>query len=126
MKFNDNIADDEWEWYIGQIFSRLIKNVHKSNIKNVVRKCAWIYSWFCAYNVYCCVVMAFTWCYDWCNSCDGGYKEISNIRRDFSFIDCSYCLSGIGILSYFSRNCHVYLPFCWTFYTGHTNLDCLE
>lgn len=36
MKFNDNIADDEWEWYIGQIFSRLIKNVHKSNIKNVV------------------------------------------------------------------------------------------
>ena len=29
MKFNDNIADDEWEWYIGQIFSRLIKNVHK-------------------------------------------------------------------------------------------------
>lgn len=34
--FNDNIADDEWEWYIGQIFSRLIKNVHKSNIKNLV------------------------------------------------------------------------------------------
>lgn len=36
MKFNDNIADDEWEWYIGQIFSRLIENIHKSSIKNVV------------------------------------------------------------------------------------------
>lgn len=36
MKFKDNIADDEWEWYIGQIFTRLIQNEHKSNIKNVV------------------------------------------------------------------------------------------
>lgn len=34
------------------------------------------------------------------------------IYEGTSFIDCSYCLSGIGILSYFSRNCHVYLPFC--------------
>lgn len=36
MKCNDNIADDEWEWYIGQIFARLIQNIHKSNIKDVV------------------------------------------------------------------------------------------
>ena len=36
MKFKDNSADDEWEWYIGQIFARLIQNAHKSNIKNVV------------------------------------------------------------------------------------------
>ncbi len=36
MKFKDNIADDEWEWYIGQIFSRLIANINKSNIKDVV------------------------------------------------------------------------------------------
>ena len=36
MKFSDNIADDEWEWYIGQLFSRIIKNVNKTNIKNVV------------------------------------------------------------------------------------------
>ena len=36
MKFNDNIADDEWEWYIGQLFSRIIKNVNKINIRNVV------------------------------------------------------------------------------------------
>lgn len=36
MKFNDNIADDEWEWYIGQIFSRLIENSCQSKIKNVV------------------------------------------------------------------------------------------
>lgn len=36
MKFNDNMADDEWEWYIGQIFSRIIENTHKSEIKNVV------------------------------------------------------------------------------------------
>ena len=36
MKFKDNIADDEWEWYIGQIFSRLIQNTHKSSIKDVV------------------------------------------------------------------------------------------
>ena len=35
MKFSDNIADDEWEWYIGQLFSRIIKNVNKTNIKNV-------------------------------------------------------------------------------------------
>ena len=30
MKFSDNIADDEWEWYIGQLFSRIIKNVNKT------------------------------------------------------------------------------------------------
>lgn len=36
MKFKDNIADDEWEWYIGQIFARLIQNTHKSSIKDVV------------------------------------------------------------------------------------------
>lgn len=36
MKFKDNSADDEWEWYIGQIFARLIQNAHKLNIKNVV------------------------------------------------------------------------------------------
>lgn len=36
MKFKDNIADDEWEWYIGQIFSRLIEIICESNIKNVV------------------------------------------------------------------------------------------
>lgn len=36
MKFKDNIADDEWEWYIGQIFSRIIQNTHKSSIKDVV------------------------------------------------------------------------------------------
>lgn len=36
MKSNDNVADDEWEWYIGQIFSRLIKNICQSKIKNVV------------------------------------------------------------------------------------------
>lgn len=36
MNFYDNIADDEWEWYIGTIFTRLIENTHKSNIRNVV------------------------------------------------------------------------------------------
>lgn len=36
MKFKDNSADDEWEWYIGQIFARLIQNIHKSNIENVI------------------------------------------------------------------------------------------
>lgn len=36
MKCNDNFADDEWEWYIGQIFARLIKNAHISNIKDIV------------------------------------------------------------------------------------------
>ncbi len=36
MKSNEKIADDEWEWYIGQIFARLIQKIHKSNIKNVV------------------------------------------------------------------------------------------
>lgn len=36
MNFSDNIADDEWEWYIGQLFSKIIKNVNNSNIKNVV------------------------------------------------------------------------------------------
>ena len=36
MKFKDNIADDEWEWYMGQIFARLIQNANKSSIKDVV------------------------------------------------------------------------------------------
>ena len=36
MNFNDNIADDEWEWYIGQLFSKIIKDLHIGNIKNVV------------------------------------------------------------------------------------------
>lgn len=36
MKFKDNIADDEWEWYIGQIFAILIQNTHKSSIKDVI------------------------------------------------------------------------------------------
>lgn len=29
-------TDDEWEWYIRQIFARLIGNIHKSNIRNVI------------------------------------------------------------------------------------------
>lgn len=36
MKFIDNIADDEWEWYIGQLFSKLIKKAYVGKIKNVV------------------------------------------------------------------------------------------
>ena len=36
MNFNDGIADDEWEWYIGQLFSRLIEKGHIGKIKNVV------------------------------------------------------------------------------------------
>ena len=36
MKMNDNIADDEWEWYIGQLFSKIIENVKKTNIENIV------------------------------------------------------------------------------------------
>lgn len=36
MNFEDNKADDEWEWYIGQIFSRLIENEHKSSMENVI------------------------------------------------------------------------------------------
>ena len=36
MKFNDNIADDEWEWYIGQLFSQIIKDGYTGNVKNVV------------------------------------------------------------------------------------------
>lgn len=36
MNFNDNIADDEWEWYIGQLFSKIVKDLHIGNIKNVV------------------------------------------------------------------------------------------
>ena len=31
-----NDADDEWEWYIGQIFAQIIKNVYKGELKNVV------------------------------------------------------------------------------------------
>ena len=36
MKFNDNIADDEWEWYIGQLFARVIKETCAVNLNNVV------------------------------------------------------------------------------------------
>lgn len=36
MKIDNNIADDEWEWYIGQIFSRLIQNTKKASITTVV------------------------------------------------------------------------------------------
>ena len=35
-KFNDNIADDELEWYIGQLFFKIIKDEYVENIKNVV------------------------------------------------------------------------------------------
>ena len=31
-----NDADDEWEWYIGQIFAQIIKNVYKGELKAVV------------------------------------------------------------------------------------------
>ena len=31
-----NDADDEWEWYIGQIFAQIIKNVYKGELKSVV------------------------------------------------------------------------------------------
>ena len=36
MNYNEKEADDEWEWYIGQIFARIINKVHKSSIKNVI------------------------------------------------------------------------------------------
>lgn len=36
MNFNDNIADDEWEWYIGQLFSKIIKDLPIRSIKTVV------------------------------------------------------------------------------------------
>lgn len=36
MKITDNIADDEWEWYIGQLFSKIIIDRYIGNIKNVV------------------------------------------------------------------------------------------
>ena len=36
MNFNDGIADDEWEWYIGQLFSKIIKETYFGNLKNVV------------------------------------------------------------------------------------------
>lgn len=36
MIVKDNVADDEWEWYIGQIFSRLIENICKAQVNNVV------------------------------------------------------------------------------------------
>ena len=36
MRVNDNVADDEWEWYIGQIFSRLIENICQAEVNNVV------------------------------------------------------------------------------------------
>ena len=36
MRKNYNVADDEWEWYIGQLYSRLIKNLCDKDIKCVV------------------------------------------------------------------------------------------
>lgn len=33
---SEKIADDEWEWYIGQLFGRLIEKVHNKKIENVV------------------------------------------------------------------------------------------
>ena len=36
MKKNYNIADAEWEWYIGQLYYQLIKNLYKDDIKCVV------------------------------------------------------------------------------------------
>lgn len=33
---SEKIADDEWEWYIGQLFARLIEKVHKGKIETVV------------------------------------------------------------------------------------------
>ncbi len=36
MKKNYNIADDEWEWYIGQLYYQLIKNLYKDELKIVV------------------------------------------------------------------------------------------
>ena len=36
MKFSDNIADDEWEWYISKLFSKIIEKISKDKIKNVV------------------------------------------------------------------------------------------
>ncbi len=36
MKKNYNIADEEWEWYIGQLYYQLIKNLYKKNTKCVV------------------------------------------------------------------------------------------
>lgn len=36
MKKNYNTADAEWEWYIGQLYYQLIKNLHKEPINCVV------------------------------------------------------------------------------------------
>lgn len=36
MEKNYNIADAEWEWYIGQLYFQLIKNLYKKKIKCVV------------------------------------------------------------------------------------------
>ncbi len=33
---SEKIADDEWEWYIGQLFAKLIEKVHKGKIQTVV------------------------------------------------------------------------------------------
>ncbi len=33
---SEKIADDEWEWYIGQLYARLIKKVHKGKLENIV------------------------------------------------------------------------------------------
>lgn len=36
VKVKDNIADDEWEWYISKLFSKIIEKISKDKIKNVV------------------------------------------------------------------------------------------
>ena len=33
---SEKIADDEWEWYIGKIFARLIEKVHNGKLETVV------------------------------------------------------------------------------------------
>lgn len=52
MKKNYNVADDEWEWYIGQLYYRIIKNLYKDKIKTVVElapgfryKIAYVLKW---------------------------------------------------------------------------------
>lgn len=52
MKKNYNVADDEWEWYIGQLYYRIIKNLYKDKINTVVElapgfryKTAYVLKW---------------------------------------------------------------------------------
>ncbi len=33
---SEKVADDEWEWYIGQLFAEIIKKTHNGKIENVV------------------------------------------------------------------------------------------